>query len=86
MSILAFPPRDLFLDPEPLAPLHATHATEPTPLFDELTARRNAKRLHPAGRRHLRAVTHIPVCRPSDVRLAVLNDGTGVTGALLWNL
>lgn len=70
----------------PLAPLHPTHPTEPTPLFAEIAAvidlrTRRARLTVIDGEQTAR----LPRCRPTERRLRILNDGTGVTGGLLWN-
>lgn len=65
-----------------IAPLHPTHTAEPTPIWAavvDLHTRRPVLRV-------VRDTERIPVCRPTDVRLAVLNDGTGVSGAVSWNV
>lgn len=65
-----------------IAPLHETFDVEPAPIYAavvDLHTRRPVLRV-------VRDAERIPVCRPSDVRLAVLNGGTGVSGAILWSV
>lgn len=65
-----------------IAELHPTHPTEPTPIYAavvDLRTRRPILRVVPGGS------DPIPRCRPTARRLAILNDGTGVSGAVTWN-